>query len=550
MARTDSGATVSVFVTTNDFDPDGDPFGVVEVATPAHGSVDNGGNFFNYTPDPGFSGIETITYRLRDTHGLLSLGTARVWVDSGVAGAESPVADDDYAVVYQDATVGFTTGDLIANDDDPQGQALSVVAVSEPSNDGVLTGSLATGFTYTPSNDPALIDSDHQINYLVTDTDGHVTQGRLIIRILATGDPNQPPVARDDVARTDSGATVACSSPPTTSIPTAIRSAWSRSPPPPTAASTTAATSSTTHPTPASPESRPSPTDSATPTDCCRWARRGCGSIRVLRDAESPVADDDYAVVYQDATVGFTTGDLIANDDDPQGQVLSVVAVSEPSTDGVLTGSLATGFTYTPSNNPALINSDHQINYLVTDTDGHVAQGHLIIRILATGDPNQPPVAVPDVGSTVDSTVSVFVTANDFDPDGDPFSVVEVATPPTAPSTTAATRQLHTRPRLLRNRNHHLPTPRHPRAAGERTGRRLGQHIRRPSSDRVVDELQGAGRRHPADHPFGRRPGRQSPGVEPRHATRRQLGRVLSGAAPTLTYTAPTNRATTSSCTR
>ena len=47
-----------------------------------------------------------------------------------------------------------TTGDLIANDDDPQGQALSAVAVSEPSNDGVLTGSLATGFTYTPATTP------------------------------------------------------------------------------------------------------------------------------------------------------------------------------------------------------------------------------------------------------------------------------------------------------------------------------------------------------------------------------------------------------------
>ena len=97
MARTDTGRlTVTVFVTTNDFDPDGDPFSVVAAATPAHGSVEHGGNFVNYTPDPGFSGIETITYTLRDTHGLLRPGTVAVWVDSGVAGPDSPVADDDY----------------------------------------------------------------------------------------------------------------------------------------------------------------------------------------------------------------------------------------------------------------------------------------------------------------------------------------------------------------------------------------------------------------------------------------------------------------------
>ena len=108
--------------------------------------------------------------------------------------------------------MAFTTADLLANDNDPQGQTLTVVAVSEPSNDGVLTGILATGFTYTPSNDAGLINTDHTINYLVIDTDGHVTQGRLIIRILAAGDPNQPPVAGDDVARTDTGAMVsACS---------------------------------------------------------------------------------------------------------------------------------------------------------------------------------------------------------------------------------------------------------------------------------------------------------------------------------------------------
>ena len=75
VARTDSGATVSVFVTTNDFDPDGDPFGVVEVATPAHGSVEIGGNFFNYTPDPGFAGMDEILYTIEDSTAASSQAT-------------------------------------------------------------------------------------------------------------------------------------------------------------------------------------------------------------------------------------------------------------------------------------------------------------------------------------------------------------------------------------------------------------------------------------------------------------------------------------------
>src|SRR6187399_2930650 len=108
VARTDAGATVSVFVTDNDYDPDGDQFSVVDVTTPPHGTVGFGGNFFNYTPDPGFAGIETITYTIEDSTGASSTGTARVWVDSGTPGPGSPIANDDYAVVYQAANVGFT----------------------------------------------------------------------------------------------------------------------------------------------------------------------------------------------------------------------------------------------------------------------------------------------------------------------------------------------------------------------------------------------------------------------------------------------------------
>ena len=429
VARTDTGAVVSLFVIDNDFDPDGDAFSVVGAATPAHGSVAFGGNFVNYTPDPGFSGIETITYRLRDSHGLLSLGTARVWVDTGVSGPESPVPDDDYAVVYQGASVAFTTAQLLANDDDPQSETLSVVAVSEPSNDGVLTGTLAGGFSYTPSSDAFFVDTDHTINYLVTDTAGHVTQGRLIIRILAAGDPNQAPIARDDVARTDTGAVVSVFVIDNDFDPDgdAFSVVGAATP----AHGSVAFGGNFVNYT-------PDPGFSGIETITYRLRDShgllSLGTARVWVDTgvsgpESPVPDDDYAVVYQGASVAFTTAQLLANDDDPQSETLSVVAVSEPSNDGVLTGTLAGGFSYTPSSDASFVDTDHTINYLVTDTAGHVTQGRLIIRILAAGDPNQAPIAVPDTASTVDTVVSLFVIDNDFDPDGDAFSVVGAATP-------------------------------------------------------------------------------------------------------------------------
>ena len=189
----------------------------------------------------------------------------------------------------------------------------------------------------------------------------------------------------------------------------------------------------------------------------------------------------DYLYVYQGASVAVTTSaQLLSNDNDPQGQPLTVVSVSEPGNDGVLTGDLATGFTYTPSNDPALINTDHTLDYLVTDTDGHVAQSNIIIRILANGDPNQPPVAVPDIGRTDDgdSQSTSFTDGNDFDPDGDAFSVVNSRHPRPRNRLSGFGNgvQLHTQPRLLRHRDHHLPPPRHPRPHRQRPRHRHRQH--------------------------------------------------------------------------
>src|SRR3954452_9521030 len=206
VARTDSGQLVSIFTNGNDFDPDGDSFFVSSIITPPHGTIDGAGfsTGFSYTPNPGFSGVETITYRIRDNHGLISTGVVTVFVDSGVTGPQTPVLLVDYLYVYQGSSVAVTTSELLGNDHDPQNQTLTVVSVSEPSSNGVLTGDVATGFSYPPGNSPTLANTDDTLDYLAIDTDGHVAQSNIIIRILANGDPNQPPVAVPDAA-TSSG---------------------------------------------------------------------------------------------------------------------------------------------------------------------------------------------------------------------------------------------------------------------------------------------------------------------------------------------------------
>ena len=142
------------------------------------------------------------------------------------------------------------------------------VAVSEPSNNGTLTGNLTDGFAYTPGSAAALVDTDIGLDYLVTDTDGHVTQEDITIRILAAGDTNRPRWRVADVARTNcGGSTASCSCSAMISILTVVPSAWWRCRHRPTARDVQQQLHQPTPPTSGSPVSRPSPTPSATPRD-------------------------------------------------------------------------------------------------------------------------------------------------------------------------------------------------------------------------------------------------------------------------------------------
>ena len=431
VARTNAGTGVTVFVTSNDFDPDFDSFDVVAVETPAHGSVTFGSSYISYTPDTGFSGPESITYTIRDSTGAAATGILTVWVDTTVIGAESPLAFADYFYVKQGESIGFSTAQLLSNDNDPQSQALSVVAVSDPGNDGVLTGSAANGgLSYTPSTDPTFANVETQLDYLLLDPDGHVVQGEIKIQILAAGDTNQPPVARDDVTLVGAGGGASAF---------VLNNDFD----PDGDGFSVVSVDTPAHGTIAFGSSFVSyfPVAGFVGADVVTYQIRdshgltATATVTVWVDSDAnagtPLPGTDYFYVYQGGSVGFTTAELLSNDTDPHGQALTVVAVSEPSNNGVLTGSAQSGgLSYTPGTDPSLINVESQLEYLVRDTDGHVSQGEIDIRILAAGDSNQPPVARDDVArANARTLVTSIVVDNDFDPDGDGFSVSAVAIP-------------------------------------------------------------------------------------------------------------------------
>ncbi|MCV7062509.1 tandem-95 repeat protein [Mycolicibacterium vaccae] len=66
----------------NDVDPDGDSSLVTAelIALPAHGSLVSADGFATYTPDPGFSGVDSFTYQVEDDRDLGNIATVYITV--------------------------------------------------------------------------------------------------------------------------------------------------------------------------------------------------------------------------------------------------------------------------------------------------------------------------------------------------------------------------------------------------------------------------------------------------------------------------------------
>jgi PKD repeat protein len=79
-ASTDEDVAVTVNVLANDSDPDDDALSVLSVTQPANGSAVNNGGSVTYTPNAGYSGIDTFSYTVSDGNGGTNSATVTVTV--------------------------------------------------------------------------------------------------------------------------------------------------------------------------------------------------------------------------------------------------------------------------------------------------------------------------------------------------------------------------------------------------------------------------------------------------------------------------------------
>ena len=189
-AETAYETTVTVDVLANDSDEDGDKLTIQSTTSPKNGTVKNDNGKLVYTPNDGFSGEDTFEYTITDGE---DEATAKVTVTVAEDNSNNaPVAKDDSATTPYETAV---TVDVLANDSDEDGDKLTIQSTTSPKNGTVKNDN--GKLVYTPNDGFSGKDS---FDYTISDGEDEATA--TVSVTVEEDDSNNVPVAKDDSATT------------------------------------------------------------------------------------------------------------------------------------------------------------------------------------------------------------------------------------------------------------------------------------------------------------------------------------------------------------
>ena len=406
IATTPRDTPVYIWVLANDEDPDPDTLSLSAVTNGANGSVVNNGIKVTYTPKPGWTGVDAFTYTVFDGKG--GFDTARVTVTVTAGPNQPPVAKDDSKVTDEDLAI---TVPVLANDSDPDGDAVAVSAVNQGAHGSVAKTS--TSVTYTPDKDWSGIDS---FSYSISDGRGGTATAAVVVTVRPV---NDAPVARDDSKSTPEATAVV--------IPVLVNDSDVDGDPLAVATISQGSRGVTTTDGLSviySPSSGWAGSDSFT-----YWITDGHGGI----DLATVVV---YVGTVNRAPTISVTGDTAVAEGDP---LLVEIATEDPEGDEVSIGvSDLPGWASivdhgdgraTISGTPGF-EADPVSEVTISASDGTVT-ARLTVTIEVV-DVNRPPLIGPVAFSGVndDGTFSFAISA--ADPDGDPLAISATGLPPWA----------------------------------------------------------------------------------------------------------------------
>ena len=176
----DEDTTADIQALTNDVDVDGDALSVSGLGQPGHGRVIlRPDGSLRYTPTANYNGPDSFNYTIRDGQG--GTDTAKVFItinpvnDAPDAVADAITTDEDVPVTIQ----------VLANDSDEEGDALTITGVTQALN-GTVTIEASGVISYTPNAD---YNGSDDFTYTISDGNGGTDTAAVAVTVNPVDDP-------------------------------------------------------------------------------------------------------------------------------------------------------------------------------------------------------------------------------------------------------------------------------------------------------------------------------------------------------------------------
>jgi len=398
---------VSINIDEITTDPDNDlNYNSVEfIKLPGNGTVTSNSENKEivYTPDTGFSGNDTLSFRISDLEGNIS-NTSEIII---TVSNEAPNANNDSYTINEDQTAVLN---VLENDTDPQDNIVpdSLRILTMPLHGTVVINSSEGTITYTPDKD---YFGNDNLTYKITDATNYSDQAQVSITINSV---NDPPVAVDDNIETqedqslefdvisndfDIDNQIDSASVSIFKAPLHGQISFDES----------------THLLNYIPETNFYGTDSMIYeiSDVSNATSQGIVHINVTPVEDPPEPQHDNITTNEETAITYN---IILNDIDIENDIdsCSIIITTLPENGNVsISGEPECGYiTYTPNEN--FLGTDN-FTYQISDTTGLTGQASVTITVNNLPD---PPVAEDDNYSFAeDSTIILNVLLNDHDAD-------------------------------------------------------------------------------------------------------------------------------------
>jgi len=412
----DEGAVLNIAapgVLGNDSDADGNPLTAHLVSNVSNGSLTlNADGSFTYTHNGGETTTDAFTYRAHDGVNYGNTVTVSLTINPV---NDAPVFAEDtlYVTTLEDEPVVI---DLCAQLGDPEGGDLAVSVLCEPGSGALaLSGCV---LTYTPS--PNFFGAD-TLCLVVCDSGSPALCDTAYVVVSVTGVNDPPTIASDTLRVTtledepvvidlcaqlgdpeggDLAVSVLCE---------------------PGSGALALSGCVLTY--------TPSPNFFGADTLCLVVCDSGspalCDTavvvITISPINDLPIAVNDNYTVNRGGTLTILSPGVLINDSDVDSDLLTSIKVTDPS-HGALTLNDDGSFTYIHDGSKT---SSDSFTYKVNDGS---ADGNTVTVSITILPVNEMPIAVNDINSLDEGQIDVIgnILSNDYDPDGDPLSVISI----------------------------------------------------------------------------------------------------------------------------